>query len=315
MQSINLHGVGSFYTKKSKRATGDVGIVWSVHFSPSKTWDKMPGYQIDRTVVGGTGSAETLNLAAVAVQVGFPRDLVESGVKDIVNGLTKILKRGSQVNLTMGNMGKLAFQNNDVKFRFFGNFLKTLNEIPDSPKALIRLELEAEIQAQPCRPESAASKYYAAQRELNTPASDKTPTIKSIAPEIENTKGMSRISYVETDRETRNLTFDLEAAAKKLADLEQLIDQTFSCDVRSGKDWNLPIIELTHTHHYSGNRMWKNSKCPICKTEAMKNVVDLEAIKLAEKDNDKMLLHISLGIDQVYFDQKMVLHKIESVGA
>lgn len=106
-----------------------------MHFSPSKNWDKLPGYQIDRTVtigiqdfILGTGAAEALNLAAVAQQIGFTRDLVEAGVKDIVNGLTRVLKRGSIVNLTMGMLGKMVFQNQDIKFRFAANFMKLLNE-------------------------------------------------------------------------------------------------------------------------------------------------------------------------------------------
>lgn len=38
----------------------------------------------------------------------------------------------------------------------------------------------------------------------------------------------------------------------------------------------------------------------------MKNVVDLQAIKKADKENDKMLLHISLEIDKEYMDKKNV---------
>ena len=132
-QSINLHGIGSFFTKKSKRVTGDAGIVWSLHFSPSKAWDKLPGYQIDRTVVVGTGAAEPLNLAAVAAAVGFSREIVEAGVKDIVNGLTRAIRLGSTISLTMGIIGKLTFQNNDVKFRYIPTFIKSLNE--DSVKS------------------------------------------------------------------------------------------------------------------------------------------------------------------------------------
>ena len=129
-KSVNLNGVGSFFTKKTKRVTGDAGVVWSVHFSPSKTWDKLPGYQIDRTVTGGTGAAEPLNLAAVAVSVGFTRDLVEAGVKDIVNGLTTILRKGSTANLTMGMLGKIVFQSNDIRFKFLPTFQRVLNVNP-----------------------------------------------------------------------------------------------------------------------------------------------------------------------------------------
>ncbi len=39
----------------------------------------------------------------------------------------------------------------------------------------------------------------------------------------------------------------------------------------------------------------------------MKHVVDLNAIKRAEKENDKMLLHISLENDKEYLDNKKVI--------
>jgi hypothetical protein len=111
-------------------------MLWSLHFSPSKSWDKLPGFQIDRTVVVGTGAAESLNLAAVAINVGSTRESVEAGVKDIVNGLTRVLRRGSNISLSMGSLGKLNFQNNDVTFRFISSFIKALNDNSLKPKLI-----------------------------------------------------------------------------------------------------------------------------------------------------------------------------------
>lgn len=103
------------------------------------------------------------------------------------------------------------------------------------------------------------------------------------------------------------MTFDLDEASKKLHNLEDLIEKTFSKDSNSGKKIvYLLMIDAVHTHFYSGNRLWKNRTCPICKTDTMKHVVDLNAIKRAEKENDKMLLHISLENDKEYLDNKKV---------
>lgn len=90
----------------------------------------------------------------------------------------------------------------------------------------------------------------------------------------------------------------MDAAAQKLSALEQAIEMTFTEEARK---------DATHTHYYSGNRLWRNNKCPICKTDSMKNFVDLNAIKVAEKENDKMILHISLDIDKKYLDHKLVI--------
>ena len=122
-----------------------------------------------------------------------------------------------------------------------------------------------------------------------------------------NNTGMDYLIYlILKDLETKALTLDLDEAAKKLQNLENLIEKTFSKELNSGTILMRLIIDDTHTHFYSGNRLWKNGTCPICKTETMKNAVDLNAIRKAEKENDKMLLHISLQIDKEYFDQKKV---------
>lgn len=103
---------------------------------PSKNWDKLNGFQIDRTVVLGTKSAaEPLNLAAISKQIGFQRSFVEAGLKDIINALTKIVRKGNPVSLSFGSLGKLSFVNYDIRFRFFtfdlrcnSNFLTMINE-------------------------------------------------------------------------------------------------------------------------------------------------------------------------------------------
>nr|KAJ3423122.1 Coiled-coil domain-containing protein 81 [Polyrhizophydium stewartii] len=127
-RSTNISGIGGFHIKKMKKGVSDEKTIYSAHFSPSKTWDKLPGFQIDRCDAVGIGPAEVMNLASVAQITGFPRDLVEAGLKDIVHALFKILKRGSIVNLAFGTLGKLVFQSQNVKFRFSQAFLKALNE-------------------------------------------------------------------------------------------------------------------------------------------------------------------------------------------
>ncbi|KAJ3275036.1 Coiled-coil domain-containing protein 81 [Terramyces sp. JEL0728] len=301
-KSINIHGIGSFYTKKTKRVTGD-DIVWSVHFSPSKNWDKLPGYQIDRTItigtlgfILGTAAAEALNLAAVAQQIGFTRDLVEAGIKDIVNGLTRILKRGSIVNLTMGVLGKMVFQNQDIKFRFAPNFLKTLNE---EQKASKKPALNDKPSAENSKKDNAEDSQKILSKEDENLSEKK-------AVQFDSEKGERQLAKVnedeENDEETMQMVSELDEAAQKLARLEELIDQTFSIEARTVS---------THTHHHSGNRLWTDQKCPICKTKEINNFVDREAIRKAEKDHDKMLLHISLDTDKEYFNRKKELETLK----
>eukprot|EP00842_Homolaphlyctis_polyrhiza_P004398 jgi/Hompol1/495/HPOL_003921-RA len=130
-KSTNISGIGGFHIKRTKKGVSDDKNVYSAHFFPSKSWDKIPGFQIDRcdpvgeeAPLHGTGAAEVMNLSMVAQLTGFTRDLVEAGLKDIVHALFRVLKRGSIVNLTFGAVGKLIFQ-------FAPGFLKALND--DTP--------------------------------------------------------------------------------------------------------------------------------------------------------------------------------------
>ena len=66
----------------------------------------------------GTVAAESLNLFSIAQQTGFTRELVEAGIKDVVHGIFKVLKRGAVVDLCLGAVGKIYFQSADIKFRF-----------------------------------------------------------------------------------------------------------------------------------------------------------------------------------------------------
>lgn len=42
-------------------------------------------------------------------------------------------------------------------------------------------------------------------------------------------------------------------------------------------------------------------------SQKLENKVDHEKIRIAEKENDRMLLHISLNEDKKYFDLKQVI--------
>jgi nucleoid DNA-binding protein len=65
----------------------------------------------------GTSVAEPLNLSAVANQSGFKRDDIECGLKDIVHAIFKSLKKGAEITLPISTVGKLCFQQKDIRLR------------------------------------------------------------------------------------------------------------------------------------------------------------------------------------------------------
>lgn len=93
---------------------------------PYHAWEKIPGYKIDKTTQQGSISSEILRFTAISAKCNRSRDDIETGLKDIIFALTKVLKRGSTAVLTIGNIGKLHFQNNNIKMRYSNSFVKLI---------------------------------------------------------------------------------------------------------------------------------------------------------------------------------------------
>lgn len=118
-RSIVVPQFGTFYILKGNTTT--------TNFIPFHAWEKIPGYKIDKTTQQGSISAEILRFTAISAKCNRSRDDIETGLKDIIFALTKVLKRGSTVVLTIGNIGKLHFQNNNIKMRYSTSFVKLIS--------------------------------------------------------------------------------------------------------------------------------------------------------------------------------------------
>lgn len=49
-------------------------------------------------------------------------------MKDIVNSLSRLLRKGAAVYLSLASVGKIVFENQDINARFSNSFLSSLNE-------------------------------------------------------------------------------------------------------------------------------------------------------------------------------------------
>lgn len=123
-RSIIVPQLGTFYILKDKTTT---------NFIPFHAWEKIPGYRIEKITQQGSISSEILRFTAISVKCNISRDDIETGLKDIIYALTKVLKRGSTAILTIGNIGKLHFQNSNIKMRYSNSFLKLISA-PKSDK-------------------------------------------------------------------------------------------------------------------------------------------------------------------------------------
>ena len=244
---------------------------------PNRNWSKLPGYTIDRSSIHGAVAAESLNFAVLANNLHIKRSEVEAGLKDIINGLTKILRNGSGRSLALEDVGNLQFDAAKVKFSFAPGLINSLNEKRS-------LSIPQVLESRSSGPDKESDVEL---------VSDMAPLSEIVAPEIPKIESIDR----NIDPETKTLSLELDEASKKLASIEKLISETFKDSSTQG----------THTHSHTGSRYWKDNACTICQVESIVNPIDLVKIKEAEKESDKMLLHVSLSIDKEYLDKKKVI--------
>lgn len=166
--------------------------------------------------------------------------------------------------------------------------------------------------------------YEEKNRKVETSTVQKEPKFEHTSPneiinkvpniDLKNSKGEEKIKNFEQKKQmipntpsgnsTLKALKELDDATKKLQQLEELIDQTFTTE--SKNSIFVLITVKVHTHEYTGNRLWHNDKCPICRQSKSTFVDEREAIVSAEKEQDRMILHVSLQVDKNYIDQKKV---------
>ncbi|KAH6561391.1 hypothetical protein BASA62_009827 [Batrachochytrium salamandrivorans] len=375
-KSTNIPGIGSFFIRKSADCPEN-----SVHFFPSRSWDRIPGFQIDRCDKQESGMAEMMNMSLLAQITGFQRDMVEAGLKDIVHAVFRILKRGSVAILIFGSLGRLILQSPSIKFRFSSNFFKIFNDgKPEGCPVFCSPSPQPQSVANSCSiahqkavaggkqtekwaktvgQTSGVSSYdglqITAQPICQSNASAVSSGSSANAPDLESADisrppfqesgrqdvigkivdpivlssslalnensgshlvdshkleplevedsfvDSSRPPVIDGDSRTSNRILttmeELDEATRKLSKLEELIDKTFSAEARN---------VATHTHHHSGNRLWTDQKCPICRANRAPYVDSRDIEKRIEQEHDRNLLHLSLDLDKDFINTKKV---------
>ncbi|KAJ3195607.1 Coiled-coil domain-containing protein 81 [Irineochytrium annulatum] len=268
-KSVNFPGFGTFYIKRVRKDTDLPEDFCVPKFVPAKAWEKVTGYNKASPTVTGYGPAETVNFSSIAQDSGFARDDVEAGLKDIVHGLFRVLKKGKTIVLPFAALGRLYFQHREIRLRYYPEFLEALalkpsekSEIPEDtpeplePSPLERVPLPALTTAEPA--------------EKNDDRSKSRPQTSS---------KQQQPHFVLTDKAQQQLH------RPQSPPHSDNVDALLS---RGG----------THTHPHSGNRLWSDVKCPICRQKNAPVVDISELIAKREKEQDRLLLHLSLEGDK-----------------
>ncbi|KAJ3021000.1 UNVERIFIED_CONTAM: Coiled-coil domain-containing protein 81, partial [Siphonaria sp. JEL0065] len=290
-KSVNFPGVGAFYMKKVKSVsvTGDTADTSVPCFVPAKSWEKVPGYKVPTSNVTGSNSAEPMNFAAVAGLSGFSRDDVEPGLRDIVHALFLVLKRGSNISLLFADMGRLVFQNREIKFCFTADFLELI------ATGLYRAPEIKEKQKPTTAPAAVSSTSNSKEAHEYIPEEISGDNVTRTTASEEPQQSQQQDAKAFTTNQQGSQPQQPAAAPKdpKQEELEEIERLAILLTTRGD----------THTHPHADNRLWSDAKCPICRQKSQVVVDVKDKLTEREKTQDKMLLLLSLEVDREYLKQ------------
>lgn len=255
-KSIRVPGLGTFFERKSL-----------VNFYPCNVWELAKSNNNFPH-----GAIESMHLTTISEETGLHRDIVEAGLKDILLFVTKALKRGAAVTLSLGRVGHLHFKMGSVKFRPLQSFY--FKNVPT--QSISRSSIATLSQNLILPP-------------IVVPSPVTPPIVDAVSTIVDEEATLPLIQN-KSDTRTESLTFDFAQASKKLADLKLLYEKTFEVDGCKRS-----------THQHQGPRQWRDDKCPICRAKGIENPIDLAALLQQEKEEDRARLEKSLSIDSDYF--------------
>ncbi|KAJ3127609.1 hypothetical protein HK098_006048 [Nowakowskiella sp. JEL0407] len=195
---------------------------------------------------------------------GFRRDDVETALKDIVHGFFKVLKRGGSIILPFGNLGKLILKQKEVRIKFYPEFIvSALSEISQSQEQ----ESNDKDEVSTSRPQTNQEKYENSTQNQPSQAQPQKSTTNSFPNSEQPSKPDKKADQNEKDQ-----------------------DPQFFLGFSMG----------VHTHPHSGDRLWTDAKCPVCRQSKMPVIELKEQIAKKDKENDRLLLNASLSNDSEY---------------
>ncbi|TPX61416.1 hypothetical protein SpCBS45565_g07243 [Spizellomyces sp. 'palustris'] len=311
-RSTTFPGFGFFHVKRLKKKTGEMERISCPLFFPSRMWGKVPGYDVKRhpSALEGISAPELFNFAGAASRCRRSRETVDLAIKDLVHALLRILRRGSTVILRFNGIGKLHFRQGTIRFIFSTDFLSNLNGTTTSDK----LPLPFDGKRDDRTPEPASCSDPRAinskQRTDLDPQEDKT----GIAGLPLKFKKLSESVHYENP--TGSTLTRPDSTASQRTKIDDQGDRAVTAGIGNkfvgGKNQQVITVEGdnrpfkflirsgTHTHAHSGDRLWNDENCPICRHRSMP-IVDLrEQRARKEKEQDRLMLHLSLDLDKEF---------------
>ena len=299
-RSTNIPGIGSFYVKEKKG---------SIFFLPARTFEKLPGFEANRSSLEGTGVVEKLNISGVtslcaAAGSLITRDKVELGLKDLGNALLRAVIGGKNVHLVFNGVCHLIFSSTGVKSKIFDNaVLKVVFPKLDAAKSSTSISSVSDAN------NDLDSVLH--QEVLGMSGSN---TVTAISVALLDFSVATRVASKEPLAEDRKDTaLEQKVGATVVEPLDSkhnyrsLDSYSVLNDPKSLPNEILEIlvencVEGVHNHAYSGDRMWSNVSCPICKQKRQIATNETrETIKMREKKEDQLFMRYTSEVNKEFF--------------
>ena len=134
--TIPNFGTFSFVQKKIDIGNNKFILAQRPVFAIAEKFSQTHGLTCTKYPVSGNIPVHPLNYIAIANEISYSRDDVESCVRHVLQVFNRSLQAKKNIELTFNNIGKLQVRNNKVKMRFFKDFVnifdssgKVLNEM------------------------------------------------------------------------------------------------------------------------------------------------------------------------------------------
>jgi hypothetical protein len=339
-KSIHFAGIGIFNVRVTKPQLRDQVPEYLSFFTPSKTFNKLPDFKYPKKQYDGTIPAEQLNPTGIAVLCSLTRDEVEEGLKDLGVALFRAIKRGSTLILSFDGVGKLSLSSTEAHYKLSPDLASAL-QVPKpiagpncSPPPISLPKINVTDGKLTCLTGSSGSSAgdqstltsnndsgYADENDLM--AID--PSEFSGFPSMVNLSGKSiphtqeahvffndSISLTSTPRTFKNVSTadkrkeDIDKAKLAIESLEETIKRLEKEQVTESTDYLAVMhdekMKNSHRHPYSGDRLWKNDSCPICRQTRAPELETRTLTVMKEKQEDQLFLKLAKEMDTDFIE-------------
>lgn len=208
---------------------------YEIKFVPALMFAKLPNFRKPSIPKDHVMPTVPVNLMAVALNCGISRAELELGVQDLMFATIKLLSRGvPRIDFELHKIAKVVFTPNGVKAKFSG--VVWTAGTPSAGVSSI---------ATPFNEFAEGEDYF---------ADDNLPVTNNPKTELD--------SQIE------------QLLAEPLPDSDKAMMAPAISTVPRTDDEFLALLSLdrtkvTHYHSFTGDRLWKNGRCPICTHESM----------------------------------------------